>query len=196
MLILLLLILIALQWFAVKRSAKNHSKIIFYTASTVVLSYVLIRTAGYYGRFIVIDFFVAVCLAVVIGFPVEKFIRKRFLKTFLLVLTIILVNFSLVVHEFLTVDRWMWDDRSVKFRLRTEGGNVVAIEGCDAGGLDYTAYSFRKELLWSAFFKEYDKKRVYEHRDEKPCIVILKNDKQVPLRVNVCTRKLEQESQN
>ena len=193
MLIPLLLVLIALQWFAVKRSTKNHSKIIFYAASAVVLSYVLIRMAGYYGRFIVIDFFVAVCLAVVIGFPVEKFIRKRFLKTFLLVLTIILVNFSLVVHGFLTVDRWMWDDWAVKFRLRTDGGNIVAIQGCDAGGLDYTKYSFRKELLWGAFFKEYDEKRVYEHHKEKPCLILLKNDKQLPLRVNICEKRLEQQ---
>lgn len=191
-LIPLLFILALLQWFIVKQSAKNHTKLIFCIAAAVVVSYVLIRSAGYYGRFIVIDFFVSICLAVVIGLAVEKFIKNRFPKAFLLGVAVILVNAALVVHAFLTVDYWMWDDRSIKFRLRTESGNVVAIQGSDAGGLDYTKYSFRKELLWGAFFKEYDSEKVYADDEEKSCLILLKTDKQIPLSVNICNQRLEQ----
>ncbi len=134
---------------------------------------------GYNSRIVWVDIFVWTCLGIAIGLLICKFFeRKRGLKVLILILGIILIDLSLVINGILTVNNWM-GDKSIESRLVGDNGNIVVIQGYDAGGLRYSKYSLRNELFWGDY-----------HPLSSDCIILLKKNEVSEIKYNVCKNEI------
>lgn len=190
MLFPLIFILPFIQWFIILWISSKKNKNVILGLLIVILFYIVIRIDGYNGQYVWVDIFIWTCLSVLLGLLIYKmFEGKTILKMFLLIFSIILIDFTLVVNGVVTVNNWMWD-KSIESRLETDSGNIVVLQGCDAGGLKYTKYSLREELVWGIFFKEYDKFVDY-HPLNSDCVISLNRNDMIGFKYNICKQAIE-----
>ena len=168
---------------------RNENRILLLTMGMLIIIYILLRLLGFNSRFVWIDILIWSSLGYLTGYILfKKMIRTKILKYLALILILIIINLSLVLNGFLTHDNWMWD-RFVKYREKMNDGNLVVLNGTDAGGLEYYKYSFRHELFWGAFFKEIDKQKIY-NKKKSSCIIQLKSGRDNFVKVDICSDQI------